>query len=129
MDRPPLIMKRIGPPPPDGSRLHAVLETIEGLDGDPVETKHGTCLRFVFRPTDERYVGRTVTTLASLHLNEYAKLGRLLTAMLDREIADGEDLRPAMRDLVGKPFEVVVQHDTVGDMVHLQAAAVTPASE
>jgi len=124
-----LIMKRIGPPPPDNTRLHTTLEKIEGLDDEPVETRYGPCLRFVFRPTDERYAGRTITALASLHLNEYARLGQLLTAMIGREIADGEDIVPVMRALVGRPFELVARHDTAGGMTHLRAADITPAAE
>jgi hypothetical protein len=122
-----LVMKRLGPPPPDGTRLHAILERIDGLDGDPFQTKHGPCLRFVFRPTEERYAGRDVTALTSVELNQYSKLFKLLTAMRGSEITTGESGAAVAGALVGKPFEVTVRHATVDDMVYLRAVDVTPA--
>jgi len=123
-----LIMQRLGEPPPDGARLNAKLIGIDGLDEQaPLKTKYGACLRFRFAPADERFAGRTISALTSATLNEHSRLGLVLTAMLEREIADGEDVLPAVRALIGRHFTITVRHEDRDGTLYLRASDPTPA--
>jgi hypothetical protein len=64
---------------------HACLDAVQRL-----RNSFGSRYSFVFRITEGRYAGETVTLSTSTNLSQHSKLGLTIKAMLGRELASHE---------------------------------------
>ena len=69
------------------------------------------CLRFNFQLLDEQYQSRKLSILTGDTPSNSNKLGRILTAMYGREIADGESIE--LDELIGKEFRIKAENRIV----------------
>lgn len=127
----PIVMKRLAEPPKTGSTVRATLRVIDGIEeSKPLIYRHGPSLRFVFELADTKYRGREATVITSKTLNDGSKLYSIASAILGHEPEDGEDVELALKQAVGKPFDVTIEHRPAadGNMVFLEAADIKPVA-
>lgn len=122
-----LVMQRLGPLPPEGTKHLARLIRIEGLD-EPLVLRHGQCLKLVFGFLESTYQRREATALTSTAVNEHSRIYRLARSMTAREFDDGEEIAEELRRQLNNVFWIQVQHreGETGDVKFLDVLTAEP---